>query len=185
MRFVFGGNFGKPQAIDFLIRAISDPRMHDLPAKFLFVGNGSETEKVKKAAEKLSNMEYIPFMPPDEYDRFMASCDVGLISLDHRFTIPNYPSRALSYLSMAKPVLAATDEVTDIRDLVMKQARCGLWCSSDDVDGFVDCVRSFTEHPEKCKEYGENGRRYFETHFDVQQSVICIETIMKGMKENV
>ncbi|MCR5268116.1 MAG: glycosyltransferase family 4 protein [Lachnospiraceae bacterium] len=185
LKFVFGGNFGKPQAIDFLIRAISDPRMQELNARFLFVGNGSETEKVKRAAESLPNMEYIPFMPPEEYDRFMAGCDVGLISLDHRFTIPNYPSRTLSYMSMAKPVLAATDEVTDIKELVLKQARCGLWCSSDDVDGFIGCVKEFCSDPGKCREYGENGRRYFESHFDVKQSVACIETIMKGMEDNV
>ncbi len=185
VRFVFGGNFGKPQAIDFLIDAIGNPKMQEINAKFLFVGNGSETEKVKRAAERLSNMEYVPFMPPNEYDRFMASCDVGLISLDHRFTIPNYPSRILSYMSMAKPVLAATDDVTDIKELVLKQARCGLWCSSKDVDGFIACVKELTEQEEQRAEMGENGRRFLETHFDVNQSVACIETIMKGMKEHV
>lgn len=185
LRFVFGGNFGKPQAIDFLLKAIGDERMQRLPARFLFAGNGSETEKVRQAAEKYANMEYIPFMPADEYDRFMADCDVGIISLDHRFTIPNYPSRVLSYMAMAKPVLAATDPVTDIRELVLKQARCGLWCASDDKDAFIDCVRELTEHPEKCREYGENGRRFYESHFDVKQSVACIETIMKGMEDHV
>lgn len=185
LRFVFGGNFGKPQAIDFLLKAIGDERMQRLPARFLFAGNGSETEKVRQAAEKYANMEYIPFMPADEYDRFMSDCDVGIISLDHRFTIPNYPSRVLSYMAMAKPVLAATDPVTDIRELVLKQARCGLWCASDDKDAFIDCVRELTEHPEKCREYGENGRRFYESHFDVKQSVACIETIMKGMEDHV
>ena len=32
----------------------------------------------------------------------------------HRFTIPNYPSRLLSYLEYKKPVLCATDMATDI-----------------------------------------------------------------------
>ncbi|MCR5222964.1 MAG: glycosyltransferase family 4 protein [Lachnospiraceae bacterium] len=180
LRFVFGGNFGKPQAIPFLLKAILDPRMQELNAVFSFVGNGSETRLVKEAAEGCDRLEYIPFMQPDAYARFMESCDVGLISLDHRFTIPNFPSRILSYLSMGMPVLAATDTVTDIRDLVEKQAKCGLWCASDDVDGFIDCVRQFTLHPEKLAKYGMCGRKYFEEHFDVRHSVEIIEKSMKG-----
>ena len=179
-RFVFGGNFGRPQAIGFLIRAIESERMQTVNAQFLFVGNGSETARVEEAAGKLPNMEYIPYMPPEEYERFMESCDVGIISLDHRFTIPNYPSRALSYMAMGKPILAATDPVTDIRELVLEEARCGLWCSSDDTDAFTDCVERFVRDPDFCRSAGENGRRYFETHFDVQTSVAMIEEIMKG-----
>ncbi len=184
LRVVFGGNFGRPQAIPFLIDAISDARMQELPVRFLFVGNGSETKLVQEAAGRLTNMDYIPFMEPEEYDRFMAGCDVGLISLDHRFTIPNYPSRALGYMSLAKPILAATDRVTDIRELVLEEAHCGLWCASDDVTGFIDCVKQFADHPECLKEYGENGRKYFETHFDVKSAVTKIEALFekKGQK---
>lgn len=180
VRFVFGGNFGRPQAIDYLLRAIAGPRMQKCNAQFLFVGNGSETARVKEAAGKLPNMEYIPYMPPEEYEQFMESCDVGIISLDHRFTIPNYPSRALSYMAMGKPILAATDPVTDIRELVLEEARCGMWCSSDDTDAFTECVERFVQDPDFRRTAGENGRNYFETHFDVQKSVAKIEEIMKG-----
>lgn len=180
LKVVFGGNFGRPQAIDFLIASIGDPRVRELPVRFFFVGNGSETEKVKQAAGQLPNMEFVPFMPPEEYERFMRSCDVGLISLDHRFTIPNYPSRTLSYMSMAKPVLACTDRVTDIRELVLEQAQCGLWCASDDTEGFAECIRKLVSDPELRKTYGCNGRKYFEEHFGVERSVACIEDAMKG-----
>ncbi|MBR3642345.1 MAG: glycosyltransferase family 4 protein, partial [Parasporobacterium sp.] len=180
LKIVFGGNFGRPQAIPFLLEAIADERMQELNVTFCFVGNGSETEAVRESAKKLSNMEYIPFMEPDAYAKFMESSDVGLISLDHRFTIPNYPSRVLSYLSMGMPILAATDPMTDIRELVEEQAKCGLWCASDDVDAFIGCVREFAEHPENLEGYGRSGRIYFEEHFDVKRSVEIIEESMKG-----
>ncbi|MBO4902155.1 MAG: glycosyltransferase family 4 protein [Lachnospiraceae bacterium] len=180
LRVVFGGNFGRPQAIGFLIDAIADPGMQEINARFLFVGNGSETEKVREAAERLPNMEYIPFMEPDKYDAFMQSCDVGLISLDHRFTIPNYPSRILSYMAMAKPVIACTDPVTDMRKLVEEEAGCGLWCESNDTDAFRECVRKLEADPAFAAKLGECGRQYLETHFDVAGSVKKIEEMMKG-----
>ena len=46
------------------------------------------------------------------------SCDVGLIFLDKRFTIPNFPSRLLSYMQASMPVLAATDVNTDIGKVI-------------------------------------------------------------------
>lgn len=46
------------------------------------------------------------------------SCDVGLIFLDNRFTIPNFPSRLLSYMQASMPVLAATDVNTDIGKVI-------------------------------------------------------------------
>ena len=47
--------------------------------------------------KKPENMKLMSKLPKDDYDRMVAACDVGLIFLDHRFTIPNFPSRLLLY----------------------------------------------------------------------------------------
>ena len=101
----------------------------------------------------------------------MQACDVGIISLDARFTIPNYPSRTLSYMAMAKPILACTDRVTDIRRLVETDAECGLWNGSDDVNGFAGRVKVFCEDVALREQYGRNGRAYLAEHFDISYSV--------------
>ncbi len=175
LRFVFGGNFGKPQAIDFLLRTIGSKRMRMLPAEFVMIGNGSEQEKVKEAAKKLPNLTFHAFLPPKEYEVMMRGCDVGLISLDARFTIPNYPSRTLSYMAGAKPILACTDRTTDLKNLIETEAACGRWCPSDDADAFCDCVEEMIGNRAELAQYGENGRRYLERHFDVTRSVALIE----------
>ncbi len=185
LRFVCGGNFGRPQGIGFLLSAIADERMRKLPATFVFIGNGSETEKVRAAAGELPNMEFHDFVPPEEYGKLLDSCDVGLIPLDHRFTIPNYPSRVLGYLACAKPILAVTDTVTDIRELVEKEAKCGLWTSSDRVENLIGCVKRLTDDPGCLRTFGENGRKYFEEHFDVKRSVEAIAEAMKGKRNDV
>ncbi|EKC47374.1 hypothetical protein OBE_15744, partial [human gut metagenome] len=45
-------------------------------------------------------------LPKEDYDIMVAACDVGMIFLDYRFTIPNFPSRLLSYMQAKIPVLA-------------------------------------------------------------------------------
>lgn len=172
--FVFGGNLGKPQAINYLIKAINSVADYER-AFFLFVGNGSEKQKLESALKHSVNAAIVDFIPVDEYHLLMQSCDVGIISLDARFTIPNYPSRTLSYLAMSKPILACTDRITDIRQLVESEAQCGLWIASDDIDGFAGKVRMLCEDKDMRVQYGKNGRTYLENHFLVSRSVEQLE----------
>ena len=75
-------------------------------------------------------------IPKDEYDVLVRSCDVGLVFLDHRFTIPNYPSRLLSYLEYRMPVLCVTDPNTDIGRIALENGY-GFWCESNSVELFT------------------------------------------------
>lgn len=180
LRIVFGGNLGKPQAIDFLMSVIRYDRspVYD-KVEFIFVGNGSESDLVRKTCDECANAVFIDYLPVDEYNRIMDSCDIGIVSLDIRFTIPNYPSRLLGYMAMAKPVIACTDTVTDVRELVEEEAECGAWCRSDDVEGFWKCVEAMMDD-KKRKQMGKNGRKYLEENFDVSRSVRIIEDAMKS-----
>lgn len=123
--FVYGGNLGKPQGLDFLLETIefSEP-IEDV--FFLIVGDGTEYLKIKQWFEinKPSNAMLLQFLPKQDYDKLLSACDVGLIFLDKKFTIPNFPSRLLSYLEMKMPILVASDPNTDIGDIV-ENAKCG------------------------------------------------------------
>ncbi|MCR5356950.1 MAG: glycosyltransferase family 4 protein [Lachnospiraceae bacterium] len=175
LRLIFGGNLGKPQAIGYLMDVIRYDRspIYD-KVEFLFVGNGSEAALVKRVCDECDNATFYDFMKPDEYDRLMSSCDVGIVSLDARFTIPNYPSRMLSYMAMKKPMIACTDPNTDVKELLTKEANCGLWCRSDDVKGFWDCIEELIDD-DRRKILGQNGRKYLEENFNVTRSVEIIE----------
>lgn len=177
--FVFGGNLGKPQAVDYLLRAVKAAEM-EKNAFFLFVGNGGESERVREAVAGSENARFIDFMPPEEYNALIAECDVGIISLDVRFSIPNYPSRTLGYMSMAMPILACTDNTTDVRQLIEQEAACGLWNLSDDVEGFLQNVKKLVGNPAMRIKMGRSGREYFEGHFDVKRSVSILEEHFNG-----
>ena len=82
----------------------------------MIIGSGTEFTRIQKWFEKFQpqNALLISVLPKNDYDKLLAACDVGLIFLNKNFTIPNYPSRLLSYLEMKMPVIAATDPNTDI-----------------------------------------------------------------------
>ncbi|GAB3902953.1 glycosyltransferase family 4 protein [Mucilaginibacter boryungensis] len=176
--FAYGGNLGKPQGIDFLIDILI--HNNNKPGTFfLIVGDGTEYLRLKLSIDKLKskNILLLKNLPKANYDQLLLSCDVGLIFLDKRFTIPNFPSRLLSYLECHLPVIAATDSSTDIGDTIVKN-NFGTWCLNGDLSGFNKLIAEYCENIAWRQEMGNNGNNFMMKNYLVQQSY---QTIMKHM----
>lgn len=174
--FVYGGNLGMPQGIDFLIDCMENQSFDDVI--FLIIGNGTEYGKLKKFVDETDrkNVMLMKFLPREDYDRMIGACDVGMIFLDHRFTIPNFPSRLLSYTQAKLPVLTVTDPNTDIGTVVENNG-FGVSCLSDNVDGFIKAVEKIKSAD--LPELGNNGFEYMNKHYTVKQSY---EIIMSSVE---
>lgn len=165
--FVYGGNLGKPQGIPFLIQCLKS-QMKNQDVYFMVVGDGTEFGKLEQFfnEQKPKNMKLMKRLPKEDYDRMVAACDVGMIFLDHRFTIPNFPSRLLSYMQAGVPVLAVTDPNTDIGK-VIEDGGFGWWCESNDVKVFQRKIW------EACKsdlaDMGAKEFRYLEDHYSAEK----------------
>ena len=117
-------------------------------------------------------------LPSGDYETLAAACDAGMIFLDHRFTIPNFPSRLLSYMKAKVPVLAATDPNTDI-GTVITEGGFGWWCESDDAQAFADKVRQVLAlSPEEVRAMRENAFSYLQEHYSTDAAY---EVIMAGL----
>jgi glycosyltransferase involved in cell wall biosynthesis len=173
--FIYGGNLGKPQGIDFLIECLKSNKDNE-QIYFVIAGSGTEFNKLKKyfENEKPKNAQLFSQLAKNDYEILANSCDVGLIFLDKSFTIPNFPSRLLSYIQASMPVLAATDVNTDVGK-VIEEGEFGFWCESSDVNEFNKKVQQLC-NPELRKRMGINARRYLENHYTSRHSY---EIIMK------
>ena len=143
--FVYGGNLGKPQDVPFIVSCLK--KCADLSdVYFVIAGSGTDRHLLEEyiAAENPSHVKLLGHLPKDEYDKMIACCDVGLIFLDHRFTIPNFPSRLLSYMQAGLPVLASTDINTDIGNMIVDSG-FGWWCESTECIDFYNIVNGIKE----------------------------------------
>lgn len=172
--FIYGGNLGKPQGIGFLIDCLRHVK-DNTKAFFMIIGEGSEFGKLQQFVdeEKPSNVKLLHYMPKDEYQQVSDQCDVGLMFLDHRFTIPNFPSRILNYLASGNPVLAATDPNSDI-GTIARDNGFGFCCESNDVKGFAKAVDDFIQADRV--EMGKKGWEFFKNNWAVEKGY---EIIMK------
>ncbi|MCP9754970.1 glycosyltransferase WbuB [Lacihabitans sp. CCS-44] len=168
--FLYGGNLGKPQGIDFLIEILK-VNLNKKECFFLIVGDGTEYSKLEGWLKRTNanNIRLLKSLPKTEYDELVKSVDVGLIFLDYRFTIPNFPSRLLSYLESKVPVLAATDINTDLGDIVV-QNHFGLWSSSNDIVTFNKHLEYFIAEKAARLEMGQNGFNYMKNNYLIGHS---------------
>lgn len=172
--FVYGGNIGVAQGIDFALDAVKEAGKED-EAFFVFVGSGTAKHKVEKAYSdnQFKNLKILDAMPKDEYEIFVYACDVGLIFLNHECLAPNYPSRLLAYMQASLPVLCATDTYSDVGSIAIENGY-GYWCESNDTKVYVDCVRKLCDLNIRT-EMGKKSRQYLDENYTVTQScqMIC------------
>lgn len=178
--FVYGGNLGKPQGIPFIIECLRSQKDNS-DVFFLLVGDGTEYGKLHAFVrnEPQENVRLLQRLPKEDYDRMIAACDVGMIFLDYRFTIPNFPSRLLSYMQADLPVLACTDPNTDV-GTVIEEGGFGWWCESNDVQRFTQLVTIISKAD--LKENAIQSRRYLMHHYHVAD---IYQEMMKALKKKV
>ena len=167
--FLYGGNLGKPQDIPFIIECIKKASKVE-EAYFVVCGDGTEYRKLLAFVQEYGpkNLSLIKSLPKADYDRLARVSDVGMIFLDHRFSIPNFPSRLLSYLKEKIPVLVCTDKHTDIGRIAVDND-FGLSSVSDNVEDFVLNVSKLTDKALRLR-LGKNGYRYLLENYTVERS---------------
>lgn len=166
--FIYGGNLGKPQGIPYLIECL-DANKNRKDCYFVVVGSGTEYPRLEAwyNANLNLNVKLMKGLPKADYDLLVRSCDVGMIFLDHRFTIPNYPSRLLSYLEYKMPVVCATDVNTDIGKIAEENGY-GYWCESVKTEDFTALVDKMLASDRKAM--GERGYEFLKQNYLVEHT---------------
>ncbi len=168
--YLYGGNLGKPQGTTYLLTLIDEAKKEP-NAFFLIVGDGTDFPILKEWFDKNqpSNAKLIQRLPKDEFDELAAGCDVGLILLRKEFTIPNFPSRLLTYMENKQPILAITDHTSDI-GAIAESTGFGMRCLYGDKERALHQISVLSNNSAMRSRMGEVGFTYLKEHYDVRLS---------------
>lgn len=172
---IFGGNFGKPQGLDFLLDILNEYR-YSKKVKFILIGRGTEKNRIFNEIKdkEYKNVFTFDFIPRKDYEKLTLTCDIGLIFLDNRFTIPNYPSKTLSYFESSLPIMAAIDKNTDYGKM-LEDTNSGFWVENGDMEAYKNQFDKLVNNKDLRIQMGKNGRIYYEKECNVEKSVKIIE----------
>lgn len=159
---IFGGNIGLPQKLENIL-AVAEMYQPEDKVLFFIVGQGTEKAKIERLIQEknLQNVIIKDSLPRNDYQNIISVADCGLISLHENFTIPNIPSKSLSYFNAKIPILAAIDENTDYGTHIQDEVKAGLWAPSNQPKEIKEKIDLLKANPQLCKDMGENGFQYF------------------------
>lgn len=176
--FIYGGNLGIPQGIPFLIDCLEANASRE-DCHFVIVGSGTYYQRLADwhKKRKPAAVTVMKGLPKADYDKLVRACHVGLIFLDYRFTIPNFPSRLLSYLEYKMPVIACTDTNCDTGSIAEENG-FGLYAPSNGVKAFTYAVDKMLKAD--IKKMGERGYEYLKANYLVEHTYNAIMKHMVG-----
>ncbi len=175
--FIYGGNLGVPQGIPFLIECLEANAERE-DCHFVVVGSGTYYQRLADwyQSRKPKAVSVMKGLPKEDYDRLVQACQVGLIFLDYRFTIPNFPSRLLSYLEYKMPVIACTDPNCDTGTIAESNG-FGFYAPSNSVATFTQAVDKMLASDMAVM--GEKGYQFLKDNYLIEHTY---NQIMKHFK---
>jgi len=172
--FVYAGNMGIAQGIDVLLKlALSFSQRND--AGFVFVGRGSDAERLKMivSKNKLTNTLFYDEIDPIEISTLLEQCQVGMIALDSRHTTHNIPGKLLSYLQGGLTVLAKVNNGSDLIDII-RSNKLGYVSTSDNQNELyglaLECIKTEIER----MQIRENSSELIKRLFSAERASACI-----------
>lgn len=168
--FVYAGNMGVAQGMDILLDLADKLRRADVG--FLFVGRGSDSARLKAAAQsrQLDNVVFFDEIDPDEIPDLYAQCDAGIVALDPRHKSHNIPGKFLTYMQSGLPVLANINAGNDLAQMI-RDERVGQVCETNQVDDLLLLTEKLLDQIGADSGLSARCTALFEREFAVENTV--------------
>ncbi len=183
INFVFMGNIGIAQDIETILKACEKIKNVE-NFKVHFVGEGSYLERAKEITKEKKLNDIVIFHgrhPSEKMIDFYNLADACLLTLNSKNLVGlTMPGKLQGYMAAGKPVIGA---INGAAQEVIKEARCGLCANSGDYKKLAAYMKDFILKPEKYKECGLNGRKYYEDHFTKDQFMLKLNKELDSLLE--
>ena len=146
---------------------------------FLLVGDGVQKERefARSRDLGLENIVWLPMQPWAVYPDVLAASDASLINLHPELHTPVVPSKLLSIMAAARPVIASLPSESDARR-ILAEAGAGLCVPAGDAQALAAAIRQLHAQPSLAQEMGRRGRTYVEAHFSRQACIDQLEAVL-------
>ena len=178
---VFGGNMGLPQNLPNIINLANEVK-HIKDIKFLFVGDGTEVKKIRDLTKefKLSNVKFLNKVERTVYEDIMLFCDVGLVSLSPKFTVPNFPSKTMDYIKYNLPILASLDQTAlmDYGYFIEEKLKIGLCSHAENMTNYKENLFKLYKNRDLYDKFSGNCQNAFDKKFNIKTNYESIITCL-------
>ena len=173
-RFVYTGTLGLKHNPDLLLQlALSRP---DASVVVVSQGKGADWLADRKAEMMVPNLLILGFQPFDRLGEVLSAADVLVAVLEPEADVFSVPSKVLTYLCAAKPVLLAVP-AGNLAARIVERNGCGIVVPPTDTDAFLDAASRLLADAAARDRMGAAARAYAETTFDIERITSRFERV--------
>ncbi|NLH17889.1 MAG: glycosyltransferase family 4 protein [Phycisphaerae bacterium] len=141
-------------------------RLDHPSVRWIFIDRGQHRQEYRREIEerRIVSAHILPFQPADDYPLLLASCDLGLVTLERGFGAYSVPSKLFGIMAAGRGIVALVESDSEVAAIIRK-ADCGVVVESGDAPGLAAAVGRLAVDPERCQRMGQNARRFLEIEF--------------------
>jgi colanic acid biosynthesis glycosyl transferase WcaI len=180
--FLYSGTMGLKHSPHTLVELAR--RFKNRPeARIVLVseGIGREYLEQQKRQENLDNLILIDFQAYSDLPAVMGSADVLLANVEPESSVFCVPSKVLSYMCAARPILMSVPK-QNLAARVIERAGAGYVCDPSELDEFLGRAENLSQNRDLCAGMGAAARAYAQANFDMSRIGDCFETVLRDNK---
>ena len=159
------GTIGFTHGVEIALKAAEELKSRIPDLVFLFVGDGSDKERLMKIKEekKLDNVIFTGKQPREKIPEFLNASAVSLVlSTGDPLFQKTIFAKVFEPMACSNPVIVGAEGETR---KIIERARSGIGFQPGSVNGLVDAITTLYANPAMREEFGHNGRKFVEEEF--------------------
>ncbi len=178
------GNMGVKQGLDVVLDAAERTRLTD-DIVYVLVGDGAMRPNLEARTRALGlpNVRIVPLLPEEKFLALLASADVCLVTQQRAVADVVFPSKVLTLLAAARPVVASVTAGSAVAS-VIAEARAGIVVTPEDARALVEAIDALQRDPSRRLEMSAAGRAYAFAHWDRLRTLTYLAETLERMVLN-
>ena len=165
--FLYTGTLGMKHNPDLLLQLALQCREHP-QARVVVISEGMGADWLRGRAKEcgLTNLVLLPYQPFSVLPQVLAAGDVLLAVLEEDAGVFSVPSKVLTYLCAARPLLLAVPAV-NLAARIIEEEKAGLTVPPSGTAEFLAAAARLMREPDTCREMAARARAYAGANFTI------------------
>jgi colanic acid biosynthesis glycosyl transferase WcaI len=157
---LYAGNLGLSQGLESVLETAARlQKRNDI--EFVFVGDGPARDALHQEASRLqlSHVRFIDFKPHFRLPEVLASADIALVTQKREVSDLSIPSKAFPILASGRPIVAVSDEGSDLFKLI-HESQAGVCVVPNDGEALTTAISDLLAAPKVREDMSRRGREF-------------------------
>lgn len=174
---LYSGNIALTQGLETVIKAAT--LVQDTPEiAFVIAGEADALGELQQICDQYQahNVLLIPLEPREKLPEMLSGANVGLVVQKKNVTAFNLPSKIPVLLASGCAIIGSVPDTGTAKQAILKSGG-GVVVPPEEPEALKTAILDLYQHPEKIQFLGQQGRKYAEEYFNIEQALNQYEAL--------